>query len=128
LALSCRERPVFAQKRQGGLQLKLAGGETVSVAPEYITREPVGSAEPPEDDPAVVLDDQDLGSDFEDEDPVPQDEQDWGKADSVRHVRGKCRVGAHIYQGGTEVPERARDLLEQELMTVIAVITHPVGH
>jgi len=89
LALSCSERPVFAQKRQGVSKLKLAGGETVWVAPEYITREPVGSAEPPEDDPAVVLDDQDLGSEFEDEDPVPQDEQDWGEADSVRHVRGR---------------------------------------
>jgi len=78
MALSCRERTVFAQKPQGGIQLRLAAGETVWVAPEFITVEPVGSAEPPRDDPVDVLDEQDLGSDFEVEDPVPQEEEEEG--------------------------------------------------
>jgi len=73
LALSCRERPVL-RKRQGVLQLKLAGGETAGSRPGTLLRT-CGVCQATEDDPAVV-NDKDLGSDFEDEDPMPTDELD----------------------------------------------------
>jgi len=54
----------------------------------YNLSNPWGPPEPPRDDPVDVLDEQDLGSDFEVEDRRAARGRRRGGSDSLRHARG----------------------------------------